>query len=74
MLSEKLGQQHFCQIFKTNKMKKKFILLGIILMNGMFFSCSNDDDQDLSAYQKGTEMFATGGDDGQIQPPPPPIP
>lgn len=53
---------------------KKFILLGIILMNGMLFSCSNDDDQDLSAYQKGTEMFATGGEDGQTPPPPPPTP
>ena len=53
---------------------KKFILIGIILTNGMLFSCSNDDDQDLSTYQKGTEMFATGGDDGQTPPPPPPPP
>jgi len=53
---------------------KKFILLGLILMNGMLFSCSNNDDQDLRAYQEGVEMFATGGDEGDIPPPPPIIP
>jgi len=53
---------------------KKFILLGIILINGMLFSCSNDEDQDLSAYQQNTELYATGGEDGQLPPPPPPPP
>lgn len=51
---------------------KKIILLGIILMNGMLFSCSNEDDQDLNAYQKETEVYGTGGEDGQLPPPPPP--
>ncbi len=49
---------------------KKFILLGIILMNGMLFSCSNDDDQNLSLYQQDTEFYGTGGEEGQIPPPP----
>lgn len=53
---------------------KKFILLGIIIMNGMLFSCSNDDNQDLSAYQQDTELYGTGGEDGQLPPPPPPPP
>ena len=42
-------------------------------MNGMLFSCSNDDDQDLSLYQEGAELFATGGE-GDVIPPPPPLP
>ncbi|WP_164975201.1 hypothetical protein [Lutibacter sp. HS1-25] len=50
---------------------KKFILLGIILMNGMLISCSNDEDQDLSFYQEGLELFATGGENGELPPPPP---
>lgn len=53
-------------------MKKIFILLGIILINGMLFSCSNDDDQDLSLYQQDTEFYGTGGEDDHIPPPPPP--
>ena len=52
---------------------KKIIVLGIILMNGMLFSCSNNDDQDLNAYQKDTEVYGTGGEDGQLPPPPPPL-
>ncbi|NOR27844.1 MAG: hypothetical protein GQ540_04870 [Lutibacter sp.] len=55
-------------------MKKVLILLGIILMNGMLFSCSNDDDQDLDAYQQNIELFGTGGEDDVIPPPPPPLP
>ncbi len=51
---------------------KKIILLGIILMNGLLFSCSNEDDQDLSSYQKETEVYGTGGEDQQL--PPPPLP
>ncbi len=50
---------------------KKCILIGIILMNGVLFSCSNDDNQDLSSYQKETEVYGTGGEDGQLPPPPP---
>lgn len=38
----------------------------------MLFSCSNEDDQDLNAYQKDTEIYGTGGEDGQLPPPPPP--
>ena len=53
-------------------MKKALILLGIILMNGMLFSCSNDD-QDLDSYQQNIELFGTGGEDGDLDPPPPPI-
>jgi len=53
-------------------MKRIFILLGIVLLNGVLFSCSNDDDQDLSAYQQNIEFFNTGGEDGDITPPPPP--
>lgn len=53
---------------------KKFILLGIILMNGMLFSCSNDDDQDQSLYQHDKELFGTGGENDQTPPPPPPLP
>lgn len=39
-------------------------------MNGMLFSCSNDDDQNLSLYQQDTEFYGTGGEEGQIPPPP----
>lgn len=53
---------------------KKFILLGIILMNGMLFSCSNDEKDDLSLYQQDTELYGTGGEEGEIPPPPPPLP
>ncbi len=54
-------------------MKKIFLLLGIILMNGMLFSCSNDNDlEDLRAYQQDVEIYNTGGEDEQIPPPPPP--
>jgi len=48
---------------------KKRILIGIILLNGMLFSCSNEDDQDLNAYQKETEIYGIGGEDGQLLPP-----
>jgi len=51
-------------------MKKIFILLGVILMNGMLFSCSND--EDLSAYVEEIEIQNTGGEDGDLDPPPPP--
>jgi hypothetical protein len=50
---------------------KKFILLGIILMNGMIISCSNDEDQDLSLYQQDTVLYGTGGEEDVITPPPP---
>lgn len=53
-------------------MKKVFILLGIILMNGMLFSCSNDNDQDLSSYVEDVKPLNTGGEDDQTPPPPPP--
>jgi len=69
---QKLGQQYYCQILKMKKMKK-FILLGIILMNGMLISCSNDDDQDQILYQQDKEFYGTGGEDGG-SPPPPPLP
>ena len=49
---------------------KKFILLGIILMNGMLISCSNDDDQDLSMYLIDSALYGIGDEDGQIPPPP----
>ena len=49
---------------------KKIILIGIILINGMLFSCSNEDDQDLNVYQNETEIYGTGGEDGQLPPPP----
>jgi len=52
---------------------RKIIFIGIILISGMQFSCSNDDDQDLSAYQQDTGNYATGGEDGQL-PLPPPLP
>ncbi len=52
-------------------MKKLFILLGIVLLNGMFFSCSNDD-QELNSYVEEIEVLNTGGEDGYIPPPPPP--
>jgi len=52
---------------------KKFILLGFLLMGGMLFSCSNDDNEDLSTYQQDIEVFNTGGEDDDL-PPPPPIP
>ena len=42
-------------------------------MNGMLFSCSNDDDQDLDSYQQNIELLGTGGDENQTPPPPPPI-
>jgi len=51
-------------------MKKIFILLGVILMNGMLFSCSND--EDISAYEEELEIQNTGGEDGEILPPLPP--
>jgi hypothetical protein len=51
-------------------MKKIIILLGIILMNGMLFSCSNDEDQELDIYQQNIELFGTGGEEEQIPPPP----
>lgn len=55
-------------------MKKTLILFAIILMNGMLFSCSNDDDDNLDTYQQNIELFGTGGEDGQTPPPPPPPP
>jgi len=42
-------------------------------MGGMLFSCSNDDNEDLSTYQQDIEVFNTGGEDDDL-PPPPPIP
>ncbi len=53
-------------------MKKTLILLGIILMNGVLFSCSNDEDQDLDAYEPNIELFGTGGEEEETPPPPPP--
>lgn len=50
-------------------MKKLFILLGIILMNGMLFSCSSDDDQDLSSYVEDVKPINTGGEEEQTPPP-----
>jgi hypothetical protein len=52
-------------------MKKILLLIGIILMNGMLFSCSNDD-QNLDTYQKNIELYGTGGEEGITPPPPPP--
>jgi hypothetical protein len=60
--------------FKIIKMKKIVVLLGIILLSSTQFSCSKDDDQDLSAYALEVDTQATGGEDGQILPPPPPPP
>ena len=54
------------------KMKKILLLTGIILINGMLFSCSNDDDQNLDTYQNNVELFGTGGEEGITPPPPPP--
>lgn len=54
-------------------MKKILLLTGIILINGMLFSCSNDDDdQNLDTYQNNVELFGTGGEEGITPPPPPP--
>lgn len=50
-------------------------MLAVVLMTGMQFSCSNDEDQDLSVYKKeNNKIYATGGEDGQIPPPPLPPP
>lgn len=53
-------------------MKKLFIVLGIILLSGTQFSCSNDEDQDISSYVEDVKPLNTGGEDGEILPPPPP--
>lgn len=49
------------------------MIIGSILISGVLFSCSNDEDQDLSVYSENTELFATGGEDEQTPPPPPVI-
>lgn len=46
-------------------------MLGIVLMNGLLFSCSNDENQELNLYQQDTEFYATGGEE-DVTPPPPP--
>ena len=38
-------------------------------MNGMLFSCSNDEDLELSAYQSDVETMATGEEEEQTPPP-----
>jgi len=53
-------------------MNKIIILLGIVLMSGMFFSCSTD--EDISAYVEELEIQNIGGEDGDLDPPPPPPP
>lgn len=53
-------------------MKKIVVLLGVVLISCTQFSCSKDDDQDLSAYTVEVDSQATGGEDGQILPPTPP--
>lgn len=50
---------------------KKIIVIGIVLVSGVLFSCTNEDDQDVSAYNEKTELVATGGEDEQTPPPPP---
>lgn len=49
---------------------KKIMVIGSILISGFLFSCSNDDDQDMSVYSGNTELFGTGGEDEQTPPPP----
>lgn len=53
-------------------MKKIIVLLGVVLISGMLFSCSNDADEDLSYYEQEIEIQNTGGEDGDLNPPPPP--
>lgn len=50
---------------------KKIILFGIIIASGLLFSCSNDDDSDLTIREGKSELFATGGEEDVITPPPP---
>ena len=38
------------------------------MISGMLFSCSNDDD-DLNAYLSDSQVYGTGGEDGQTIPP-----
>ena len=52
---------------------KKGIVMGIVLLSSVLFSCTNEDDQDISLYNEKIELMGTGGEDEQSLPPPPPI-
>lgn len=47
-------------------------MLGIVLLNEVFFSCSNTDNEELNSYLEDIEVLNTGGEDDYILPPPPP--
>ena len=42
----------------------------MLCMSGMLFSCSNEDEQDLSMYVTDSTLYGTGGEEGQTPPPP----
>lgn len=51
---------------------KNRVVIGVIIISGFLFSCTSEDDQDMSVYNQNTE-FATGGEDEQTPPIPPVI-
>lgn len=54
-------------------MIKKIIAIAIILSNGMFISCSNEANEDISNYQEDLELYGTGGEDDDDQDIVPPV-
>ncbi len=58
--------------FKNLKMIKKIIIIAIITGNALFFSCTNQDNEEIETYQKNIELYGTGGEkekDNDTKPP-----
>ncbi|PCH75985.1 MAG: hypothetical protein COB98_07505 [Flavobacteriaceae bacterium] len=55
---------------------KKLIAIAFIVSNGMFISCTDEANTDISNYQNDMELYGTGGEESEdrFDPPiPPPI-
>ncbi len=60
-LDSKPGQQHYCKIFKTKKMRRSFIIIAVVMFSFSIFSCTTSD----LAEEIGIEELATEGEDGE---------
>ena len=53
-------------------MKKLILALVFICLNMVLFSCSNQEDNEMTLYENRTDLVGSGGEEEQTPPPPPP--
>jgi uncharacterized lipoprotein NlpE involved in copper resistance len=53
-------------------MKKLILAIVLICLNMALFSCSNQEDNEMTLYENRTDLVGSGGEEEQTPPPPPP--